>query len=222
VDERALEEVRRLAAIDAELAARTDRLRELGDEVEAVRARAEATEAFFGGYPEAVERRRTATAEARDDRARREAELAAARAELDAVRKEEERASAERAVRRSEDRLAVAEARVARAAEAEADLEREAARLTAEIPELERRAAAVSSQLADLPAAPSGPQELVEWASRARANLFVIARQLDAQRDRVIREANELGSMLLGEPLYGSTTAQVERRIAATIGRPPS
>jgi hypothetical protein len=222
VDERALEEVRRLAAIDAELAARTDGLRELGDEVEAIRARAEAGEAFFANYPEAEARRRAATAEARQGRARREAELAAAHGELGAARKDEERASAERAVRRAEDRLAVAEARVARAAEAESDLEQEAAALTAEIPGLETRAAVVSSRLPDLPPAPSGPHELVEWASRARATLFVIARQLDAQRDRVIREANELGSMLLGEPLYGSTTAQVERRIAATIGRPPS
>jgi len=222
VNETALQEIRRLATIDADLAARTGRLRELGDEVDAVRARATAIGTFFAGYHDAEARRRGATTEAREDRARRETELTAARTQRDAARNDEERASAERAVRRAEDRLAVAEARVARAGDAEAELEREAATLTAELPELGRRAARVSSQVPDLPPEPSSTDELVEWASRARANLFVIVRQLDGQRDRVIREANELGSMLLGEPLYGATTAQVERRIAATIGRPPS
>jgi hypothetical protein len=43
----------------------------------------------------------------------------------------------------------------------------------------------------------------------------VATRQLDAQRERIIREANELGTMLLGEPTYGSTAAQVFARVEA-------
>jgi len=218
----ALDEIQRLAELDAELAAEAGRLRRLGDEAEAVRARAAAIDAFFGGYADEETRRRATTAAARADLTRREEESARARDDLAVARKDEERAVAERAVARAEDRVAVARARVARAAEAEAELEREAAERAAEVPSLEHRAAEVASQLRDLPRAPTGPKELLEWASRARANLFVAVRQLDAQRDRVIREANELGSMLLGEPLYGSTPAQVERRIAATIGLPPS
>jgi len=213
MDALALDEIRRLAELDAELAAEAARLRALGDRVEAARGRAAAIDAFFAGYADEETRRRAATAAAREDLARREEDAARARAELAAARKDEERAAGERAVARAEDRLAVAGARVARAAHEEAELEREAAELAAEVPSLEQQAADVSSQLSDLPAAPTGPKELVEWASRARANLFVSIRQLDAQRDRVIREANELGSMLLGEPLYGSTTAQVQHRL---------
>jgi hypothetical protein len=56
-------------------------------------------------------------------------------------------------------------------------------------------------------------RELAEWASRAHAELFVAAGQLDAQRDRVIREANELATMLLGEPTYGATVAQLAQRV---------
>jgi len=222
VDDRALDDVRRLASRDAELAAEAARLRRLGDEADAVRARAEATEAFFASYPVEETRRREATAAAREEREHRRAEAARAEAVLSAARKDEERAAAERAVARAADRVSDAEARAARAVNAESELERAAAELGAEIPALEQRAAAVSAQLPELPAAPAGPRELIEWASRARAHVFVAAGQLDAQRDRVIREANELGSMLLGEPVYGSTPAQVRNRIEATIGRLPS
>ena len=33
------------------------------------------------------------------------------------------------------------------------------------------------------------------------------------QRERVIREANELATMLLGEPAYGATVAQALARV---------
>ena len=80
---------------------------------------------------------------------------------------------------------------------------------------LDARAGAVSAELPEIANAPSGPRELVEWSSRVRAHVFVAAGQLDSQRDRVIREASELGSMLLGEPLYGATPAQVRARVEA-------
>jgi hypothetical protein len=54
---------------------------------------------------------------------------------------------------------------------------------------------------------------LVEWASHAHAELFVAAGQIDVQRERVIREANELATMLLGEPAYGATVAQALARV---------
>jgi chromosome segregation ATPase len=222
VNERAVEDVRRLAARDAGLAAEADRLRRLADEAEDVRARAEATEMFFASYTEEERRLREATADAREELERRRAEAAQAQTELEAARRDEERVAAERAVARARDRLADAEARIARGAEAEAELERHSAALTAEIPSLEQRAAAISSQLRELPPAPRGPSELIDWASRARTHVFVTAGQIDSQRDRLIREANELGSMLLGEPVYGSTADQILDRIEATIGRLPS
>src|SRR5439155_928842 len=83
--------------------------------------------------------------------------------------------------RRPRDHSAVAGARTAGAREAEAELEREAASRQEEVPALEERARTVARQLPELPPEPAGPRELVEWASRARATLFVALSILDVQ-----------------------------------------
>jgi chromosome segregation ATPase len=113
----------------------------------------------------------------------RQAELAEAQREL--TRRREELASAERA-----------------RAEAQGD----AAALPRELEELEAWARAV-------PEVPPLSSSLVEWASQAHAELFVAAGQIDVQRERAIREANELASMLLGESTYGATVAQALARV---------
>jgi hypothetical protein len=59
---------------------------------------------------------------------------------------------------------------------------------------------------------------LVQWASQAHAELFVAAGHIDGQREQVVREGNELASMLLGEPTYGSTVAQALGRVITTRG----
>jgi hypothetical protein len=79
----------------------------------------------------------------------------------------------------------------------------EAERLTRELPELESRARAMGAT----------DDDTVEWASRKHAELFVALGQLDTQRERVIREANELATAVLGEPTFGSTPAQVLERV---------
>ena len=86
--------------------------------------------------------------------------------------------------------------------------------LQQELPELESRAAKVS-HAENLPAPGGGPEELVDWASQARAELLVAAGQVSAQRERVVREGNELASMLLAEPTYGLTVAQALRHVEA-------
>jgi chromosome segregation ATPase len=215
VDEGLLDEVRRLAGRDRELERESARLRALAGDAEAVRERAAAIDAFFAAYADEESRLRSATANAREELERRRAEAERAAADLAAARKDEQRVAAERAVARAADRVADADARAARNAEAEGELEREAAQLQAEISQLEAAAAAVSAELPEVPGAPTGLGELVEWASRVRAHVFVAAGQLDTQRDRVIREAAELGSMLLGEALYGATPAQVLTRVEA-------
>jgi dTMP kinase len=218
VDERALAEVRLLASRDADLAEQAARLRGLGDEAEAIRARAEAIESFFAGYPDEEKRRRAATDRARQELDRWRAEAARAGEEVEAARDEQERATAERALRRADDRVAVAETAVAAAAEAEAELERTAAALTEEVPSLEQRAARVAQAFPEAGRPSGGLRALVEWASGVRASIFVAVGQLEQQRERLIREAIELGTNLVGEPLYGSTTAQVRDRVEATLG----
>jgi chromosome segregation ATPase len=217
VDERAVAEIRRLEELDARLAAETAGLRDLAAVVDEVRGRAKTIEAFFAAYPQEEARRRAASAEARDDLARRRSEEERAHAALEAARSDEERAAASRAHARAREHVALAEARLARTLEAEAELERTAASSTREIPALEERARRVSAEVPDLPREPTGLRELVEWASAARAHFFVAIGPLDAQRERVIREAAELGTALLGEPVYGSTPEQVRKRVEAAV-----
>lgn len=206
MDERALNELRRLAGFDAELSTRASALRELDGRVAELRARAEAIDAFFATYPEEEARRRGELEEARGELARRQEELAGAELRLAGANEEEERIYAEQAVARALDHVSVAEGRIQRAQLSYDELVRDATALPRELDELEARARAVH----DVP--PLG-SSLLEWASHAHAELFVAAGQIDVQRERVIREANELASMLLGEGTYGATVPQALARV---------
>ena len=212
MDDRALDDLRSLAARDAELAARAARVRELDLEVAEIRAAAEAVDRFFAVYPEEETSRRDAVPKAEAELARRLDELREADATLEQAREDVARAHAQHAVDRSRDHIAVAEAGLARARAAHDDLERDAAAFPSRVLDLEARAADVAAEVAEVPAPGEGLRALVDWASRAHAELFVAAGQLDAQREPMIREANELASMLIGEPTYGSTAAQALAR----------
>jgi chromosome segregation ATPase len=208
VNERAVNELRRLAALDGELSESAEALRGLDGKVAAIRGRAEAIDAFFASYPEEEARRALELRDASEELARRREELAAAQHLLAEAHDDEARIHAEHAVARALDHIAVAEDRRGRAQSAHDELERGAAVLPRELDELEARARAVQHV-----SAPGS--SLTEWASHAHAELFVAAGQLDVQRERVIREANELASMLLGEPTYGATVAQALSRVEA-------
>jgi len=216
VDARALADVRRLAKRDRELAAALAAIRAHEAEVEAVRGRAAEIEAFFAAYPEDESHRRAETAEAAAELERRRAEQESAAADVTAARGDEERAAAERRAARAADRVEAAHTRLARAREAEGALEQVARELPRELASLEQRARRVSQAVPDVTASASGPRELAAWASDARAHLFVQAGRLETERERVIREASELGTMLLGEPVYGATAEQVQQRVEAT------
>jgi chromosome segregation ATPase len=214
VDERAVNELRRLAALDAELAERASALRSLDTSVAALRGRTEAIDAFFAAYPEEEARRSAELTDAQTEVARRRGEQAEAQQALAEAHDDEARIHAEHAVARALDHVAVAEDRRARAQLASDELERDAAALPRELDQLEIRARQVPGVV------PPG-NSLVEWASHAHAELFVAAGQLDVQRERVIREANELASMLLGEPTYGATVAQALARVEAQWASSP-
>ncbi|HEV2593356.1 MAG TPA: hypothetical protein VGU02_15845 [Gaiellaceae bacterium] len=203
----AIEELRALDERDRELGAQAARIAEQRREVAAVRARAEAIDAFFAAYPASEERLRRVAATAETDLAARRAEVTNAEAALAQARDVDARAAAEKAVARANDHLEVAQLRVERAVADRDALEREALMLPGELPDLAARAAALGGEVE------TGPRELVEWAARADASLFVAAGQVDLQRERIIREANELASMLLGEPTYGSTPPQALARV---------
>ena len=206
MDDRAINELRRLAALDRDLAERASALRVLDASVAALRARAEAIEAFFAAYPEEEVRLGAELKEAQRELTRRREELAVAQQTLAETHDDEAQIHAEHTVARAVDHTVVAEDRSARAQSAYDELARDAVALPRELAELDIRARAV-------PDVPALGRSLVEWASHAHAELFVAAGQIDVQRERVIREANELATMLLGEPTYGATVAQALTRV---------
>jgi chromosome segregation ATPase len=206
MDERAVTELRRLAELDADLSTRAAELRALDGQVAALRGRAEAIDAFFAVYSGEETARQAELAEAQRELTRRREELASAERARAEAQDDEARIHAGHAVARALDHIAVAENRIGRAQSAYDELKGDAAALPRELEELEAWARAV-------PEVPPLSSSLVEWASQAHAELFVAAGQIDVQRERAIREANELASMLLGESTYGATVAQALARV---------
>jgi hypothetical protein len=151
---------------------------------------------------------------------RRSAEVLAARRSSTETRIEAEH-QLERA-REAADDAAARLARVGR--ERAAQVETEAAART-ESASLAAEARDVAARIQDIPrvsrsgrAAPAGGLEgLSEWAGRVHAALFVVRGQLEGERDRLVREANELGGAALGEQLGGSTVALVRRRLEEAL-----
>lgn len=214
MDDRAVKDLRALGDADAVLAARASALRALDGEVAALRQRAEAIDAFFTAYPNEQGRRATELRDAREELSRRQQEQALAERRLAEADDPDARVHAEHAAARAADHIAVAEGRIARAQAAYDELERDAVALPRELTALEAKARTV-------PDVPKLGGSLVEWASHVHAELFVAAGQIDVQRERVIREANELATMLLGEPTYGATVAQALARVQTHCTSPP-
>ena len=216
MDARALAELHDLARRDEELAAVATRIEELSAAVAHIRARADAIEVFFAGYPERESRARAAVAKAEANLERRRSELTAADRDLTDARTDDERLLAAKAIARAHDHVADAESGHERARSSCEQLEGDAAELPSELAALETEASEISNGdplLATFSGA--GPRALGEWASQVHAELFVALSQLAAERERLIREANELASMLLGESTYGSTVTQALRQVEA-------
>ena len=148
--------------------------------------------------------------------------MSAAEAEADAERA----AAARRAHVRAGDALHVAERRAAAAAESLAAFEERVAAAGREAPEVEREAAVIAESLRGRPRVAdeagrvprAGLDGVVEWTATARAALFVARTAAATEREAVIRQANELGSAILGEPLVASSTTVVANRVDAALG----
>ena len=57
--------------------------------------------------------------------------------------------------------------------------------------------------------------ELDDWGGQVRSALFVVRGTLEAERERVVVEANVLGTSVLGEELGATSVAIVRRRLEA-------
>jgi hypothetical protein len=129
--------------------------------------------------------------------------------------------ASQRALVRAKDALRLAEKRLGSARAAMEQLEAEAAAAEREARALEERGREVAEALGARPGlassagkAPAGGLgALLRWATDARAALFVARGNLAKEREALIRQANELGALVLGEPLTAGSPADVARRI---------
>jgi chromosome segregation ATPase len=177
-----------------------------------------------------------------DDLAARRAALestaASARAELAAA--ESHLADLEGARRKRTDETERARSEVATAREQVVDAEAELGRLDAhesELRSLERELRAEAEALprdavsvtADLRTVAritesarrepgSSLDDVEEWGARVRSALFVARGTLETERERIVVEANTLGTAVLGESLGGSSVAVIRRRLEERLG----
>ena len=217
---------RELEQADEALAAELAEVDELYAAVEELRAQALELRAFVAGLP--GERAAAAEAAGEADRALAEAraaadEAAAALAEAGKAGDADRLAEARRRQVAAQDSLHVAERRLEAARRHTAELEARAEAAESEIRALEARSAELAATLARRPrladGAVSGPASgaagVAEWGTSARAALLVARSQLTAERDAVVRQANELAAAVLGEPLPPLGTSEVVRRLEA-------
>ncbi len=217
-----VEVARELEARDEALAAAIADLLELEQESEQLRERAVEIEALRERLPAERLALQQRAAEAGAELERRQAEARHAEEELERAEEKgnrEEIAAARRAVVRTKDEASTAAKRVGRLTNAAEDLEREAEAADGEAPALEEGAAKTAARLAsvDRLSAPESPAPglpaVVDWGARAKAALFVARSGLERERESVVREANELGASVLGEPLIAASVAGVRRRL---------
>ena len=222
--DRTLAFLRELERADAETAAVLGELDELARAAEDVRTRAVQLEAVLGRLPAERARIGGVVTEAERAAARWRAALAEAgqqRAGAERGRDVEREAAARRAEVRARDALRMSERKLAAAKQESRRLEEEAGAARRDAETVQARARELAAVLATRPGlaeqAGSAPDRglaaAAEWASRARASLFVARGRLAVEREGLIRQATELGGLVLGEPLTAGSAGQIARRV---------
>lgn len=168
-------------------------------------------------------RRESAEADMRRARDEADAARAALAVAQEAVRsaRKDERRTGELSEVRARDRLSVAERRVADVETELDEIERLDRGLVELAAKLQADGKALAEALRNRPriAEAAGAQPapeldgLLGWAETARAALLVARAQLAAEGDDVIRQANELGAVVLGELLTSARPAVIARRV---------
>ena len=208
---------------DATVAGRIDELAAISVEVDAIRARAAEIESLLEGMPTERAHLDEADAEAERDLDLAQAALTEAEAAHERARSEDAREAARQRVGRAAADVQAVEQRRERLVARRATLEQDVDRLEAEALQLQRHAAAAAARLerssrvsSTAPPEP-GLSGLVDWGARAHAAVVVARGGLESERERVVREANELASSVLGEPLYTASVALVRRRLEEAL-----
>ncbi len=213
---------------DTEIANELEVVRELEERVGAIRGRAVSVREALERVPlerEDLDRRRGEADEAATA-AHAEVERTAARvASLEAGRRkrDDELDRARKEAGTARDALADSLAVRARVDELESSLVEDERALLAEGEALAAAAELVAEGVRDVgrvtESAGRAPgtslAELDDWGSRVRSALFVARGTLEAERERVVLEANALGTAVLGEELGTTSVTLVRRRLDA-------
>ena len=221
--------LRELERADEAAAAQLAEVDELAGEVSELRERAVELHTFFTRLPEERTSRAAAAEEA--VRALAEAHATAERAAEASARAEgeadaEQVAEARRFEVRARDSLYITERRAESAREQMTELEARAEAAERETSALEARARELAATLQLRPrlaeAAVGEPRPeavgIAEWATRARAALLVAHSQAEDEREALVRQANELGALVLGETLPPLGASAVARRVERELG----
>jgi predicted nucleic acid-binding Zn-ribbon protein len=212
-----LDAIRELEARDTVLAAEIDELVKLEREIAELRERAAEVQRFLGELPERRARAEAELADAEAAVTNRLESVRAAEQEPSRAKNDDARAVVERAVATARESLATAEAHVARVHDDIDGLTRAAGAMEAEARELEDRARAAGARVGEEPE--PGLAGIEPWGAAARAKVFAQRTHAEAERDRGIDEAAELGSAVTGESLAGAGVGMVRARIEAAMNR---
>jgi hypothetical protein len=219
-EDRRLVLLRDLAVADEQAAAALTELDELYAAVESVRARALELQGFLTRLPEelaaceqAVAIAEGALAQAWEASAQAAEELAAAEAGRDTERL----AAARRFDVRTRDALAVAGRRLETARAEQQGLEDQAESAEREASALRDRAHGLAATRGEEPPG-ADLTEIGAWGTRTRAALLVARAGLAREREGLVRQANEVAAVVLGEPLLSGSAGEAARRVERALG----
>jgi chromosome segregation ATPase len=215
---------------DEAVARELERVQGLADRAGAVRSRAEEVRDALDRLPAELDElsRLTHDAEAETQTAGvelRRAEERLAALERSRRRKREETDRARREAETAGERLADAIANVERLRARGEQLRAAEKALHDEGDRLTESAAVIATDLRHVPRvaddAGHGPETLAaveDWGQLVRSALFVARGTLEADREQLVTEANELGASALGDTFGAASVALVRRRLERELG----
>jgi len=217
-----------LERAEEEVAAETAEIEELYAGSEELRGAALELVSFLQRLPDdraaaerEIEESAAALEAAADAAERAEQELAAAEASGDAERI----AAARRFHIRARDALGVAERRARNALSRASELGASAKAAEERADQLAAQAAELVQTLSRRPRVAveagvrpgEGPAAIAEWGTQVRAALLVARSQVAAERDALVRQANELAAGVVGEPVAAMSASGAAEILRSTL-----
>ena len=218
-DERTLAYLEELAQADEAAAAALAALDAQVREVERIGAEANGLRARLAALPgerEAVGAAREHAEREAEERRREHAAAAEALAAREGDRNAERVAAARRDEVRARDLAHAADRRLEAARAEEERLEREETADMARAAALAADGRALAAKL-ERPEPADDLDVIGAWATETRAALFVARAGRASEREALIRQAGELGTALLGEPVVAQSPAEVARRLEGPL-----